>query len=42
MVSAVEWHVQILWESRCKNDKLPGGIRESFPEAVTPESGLEG
>lgn len=40
MLSAVEWRVQ--WESRGKNQKLPGERREGFPEAVTFEPGLEG
>lgn len=42
MVSAIERHVQVLWESRFKNGRLPGGIREGFPEAVTSGQGLEG
>ena len=42
MVSAVEWHVQVPWESTGQNEKLPGGIREGFPEAVTFAPGLGG
>ena len=42
MVGATEWQAQALWESRCKNGGLPGGIREGIPDAVASEPGLEG
>lgn len=42
MVSAVEWRVQVPWESRGQNEKLPEGIQEGFPEAVAFVPGLGG